>query len=109
MGLFGNMRPPFGGGHRRPPLSGALIGGLINSAGSAIGAAAGVAIGNAVNKVADQAANNVVNDMKMESEKKQMAINEQKKVNELPPICPHCGAATAGKLVCDYCDCKIVE
>ena len=88
---------------------GRLLEGFVNSAGSAIGAAAGIAIGNAVTKVADGAADSVVNDMKMENEKKQMAIREQKKVNDLPPICPHCGAATVGKLVCDYCDCKIVE
>ena len=77
--------------------------------GNAIGSAVGSAVGGAVGKVTDAAVDGVVQDMKMSQERKQMALDEEKKVLNLPPTCPHCGAATVGELVCRYCDCKIVE
>lgn len=90
-----------------------LISNVVNSAGRAlgrsIGDSVGDALGDAVGKVTDQAANNITADMKMASETKQMALDEQKKVNDLPATCPHCGAPTNRQLVCEYCDCKIVE
>ncbi len=86
-----------------------IIGNAISGVSWSAGNAIGDAIGHAANKVADEAVSGVVNDMKIAKEKKNMALENEKKANSLPPICPHCGAATAGKLVCDYCDCKIVE
>ena len=74
-----------------------------------IGNAIGSAVGTATEKVAGAAVDGVVNDMKIAQEKKRMALDEEKKVLNLPPTCPHCGAATVGELVCRYCDCKIVE
>jgi hypothetical protein len=85
------------------------VSGVTYGVTSAVGMAVGGALSQAANRVADEAVDGVVNDMKIAKEKKNMALREQQKVNDLPPICPHCGAATAGKLVCDYCDCKIVE
>lgn len=86
-----------------------FVNGLLNRASNAIGNAAGAAIGEAVDKIADQAVDNVTSDMKMNNERKQMALEQDKKAMNLPTHCPHCGAGTNGKLVCDYCDCKIVE
>ena len=86
-----------------------VIGNAVNGVTWAASNAIGNAIGNAANQVANDAVDGVVTDMKINKEKKQMALNQEKKALGLPPICPHCGAATAGKLVCDYCDCKIVE
>ena len=77
-----------------------IIGNAISDVTWSASNAIGNAIGHAANQVANEAVDGVVTEM---------AFDNEKKANELPPICPHCGAATAGKLVCDYCDCKIVE
>jgi len=86
-----------------------IIGNAISDVTWSASNAIGNAIGHAANQVANEAVDGVVTEMKINKAKKQMAFDNEKKANELPPICPHCGAATAGKLVCDYCDCKIVE
>ena len=43
------------------------------------------------------------------NEYKFMAVEEQRKINNLPPNCPHCSAPTSGKIVCEYCKAKVVE
>lgn len=86
------------------------------SASSAIG----TAVGNAVGDVANEATKSLTNEIKdynqdKEIARKQEALNaelkmeEQRKSASLPTNCPHCGAATEGKLVCAYCDSKIIE
>ena len=82
---------------------------MLNSATNAVGNAVGNAAGTVLNQVAGSVADSVKNDIKINDEKKRMELAEQKKAMSLPPICPHCGARTVGKLICDYCDCKIVE
>lgn len=47
--------------------------------------------------------------MKVANEFKYTAVDEQKKINNLPTNCPYCCAPTTGKLVCEYCGTKIVE
>ena len=90
-----------------------LFGSLIDSAsrglGHSLGSAVGGAVGGAVGKVANQTAENVTTDMKVANEYKFMAVEEQKKINNLPPNCPHCSAPTSGKIVCEYCKAKVVE
>ena len=86
-----------------------VINNAVNTVTWSASNAIGQVIGQAANQVASEAVSGVVTDMKINKEKKQMALAQEKKAQSLPPICPHCGAATAGKLVCDYCDCKIVE
>lgn len=103
-------------GHRGPGIAG-LFGGAINRAinsassaiGYSVGAGVGSAIGDAANKVTSQMADNVTTDMQLQSESKKMALEEQKKINNLPSKCPYCGAPTANSLFCEYCDSKIVS
>lgn len=38
-----------------------------------------------------------------------MKMAERIKEENLPPLCPHCGAPTNKKIVCEYCGCKIVR
>ena len=38
-----------------------------------------------------------------------MKMAEKIKEENLPALCPHCGAPTNKKIVCEYCGCKIVE
>lgn len=38
-----------------------------------------------------------------------MKMAERLKEENLPPLCPHCGAPTNKKIVCEYCGCKIVR
>jgi len=90
-----------------------IINNVANSAsrslGRAIGDGVGNAIGDAASKLGSQAVENVTTDMKVANEQKEMALDEQKKALNLPPICPHCGAPTSGKLVCEFCDCKVIQ
>lgn len=90
-----------------------VINNVANSAsrslGNAIGNGVGNAIGGAAEKLGNQAVENVTTDMKVANEQKEMLVDEQKKALNLPPTCPHCGAATTGKIVCDFCGCKIVQ
>jgi hypothetical protein len=39
----------------------------------------------------------------------ELAIKEQKQISDLPAKCPHCNAPTNKSLVCEFCQCKIVE
>ena len=68
------------------------------SASSEIGRAAGRAVGSVVT----QATEGITDDMKAKNELK-------RKEENLPSKCPHCGAPTNKKIVCEYCSCKIVE
>ena len=90
-----------------------LFGSILDSAsrglGHSLGSAVGGAVGGAVGKVANQTAENVTTDMKVANEYKFMAVEEQKKINNLPTNCPHCCAPTTGKLICEYCGTKVVE
>lgn len=85
-----------------------LIRTVVNEAADSVGDAIGDAVGGAVEKVTDQAANNFVEDMKRDNEVKQMKIEEQKKITQLPSHCPFCKAPTTGQLVCEYCNSKIM-
>lgn len=39
----------------------------------------------------------------------EVAMNNIRKVSELPSHCPHCNAPTSQSLNCEFCGCKIVE
>lgn len=104
-------------------LVGSAVNNVTTSLGNAIGNQVGAAIGQSVSgateefannaskaasEVVDQGSKTLNNTMKMVDKTNQMAIDEKEKVLNLPPICPHCGAATEGVLVCRFCGCKIV-
>lgn len=83
-----------------------LLDSIINRAVSNVVSNSTYEIGNSVGKAAgnivEQATENIATDMKLKSEQK---IKEK----NLPATCPHCGAPTSEKIVCEYCNCKIVE
>lgn len=81
---------------------------VVHEAADSVGDAIGDAVGDAVGKVTDQAANNIVNDMKRDNEVKEMELEEQRKITQLPSHCPFCKAPTTGQLVCEYCNSKIM-
>lgn len=89
-------------------LFGNLINGIISNAADSVGDAIGDVVGNAVGKVANQASDNMVNEMKRENEIRDMQVEEQRKITELPSHCPYCKAPTTGQLVCEYCNSKIM-
>ncbi len=94
-------------------MLGGALNRTLNSAGNAlgqgIGNAVGNAVGNAAGKVVEQAGEGIATDMQVANEAKMMVMDTQKKISNLPPHCPHCGAPTSGVLVCEYCNCKIVQ
>ena len=71
---------------------------VINNASDEIGKAVGDAAGNVV----AQTTENYTTDMKLKNEQK---IKEK----NLPAKCPHCGAPTNEKIVCEYCGCKVID
>lgn len=81
------------------------IGNATQSASDAIGSAVGDAVGN----MASEGLNTITTDIKVKNEEKLMDLAERKKAENLPAHCPHCGAPTNKKLVCEYCNCKVVE
>lgn len=87
----------------------AIVNRVVGEASESIGDALGNAIGNSVGKVAAQATENLTTNMEIANEQKKMALDEEKKAQELPGTCPRCGAPTNKKIVCEYCDCKIVQ
>lgn len=76
-----------------------------------VASAAGQAVGNAVSQVTNQAAQNKVNEMKLQAQAKVDAANRQRQINEkidnLPDVCPQCGAPTGYVLHCEYCGCRL--
>ncbi len=97
-----------------------IVNRVVDNVTSSASSAIGNSIGNAVGGVASEATKSLTNEIKdynqdKEIARKQEALNaelsmeEQRKSASLPPNCPHCGAATEGKLVCAYCDSKIIE
>lgn len=90
-------------------LFGAIFGKIVNSASDSLEDAIGDAVGNSIGKVASQATTNLTGEMARLNERQNMALEEEKKAQELPGTCPRCGAPTNKKIVCEYCDCKIVE
>lgn len=62
----------------------------------------GHAVGKAAGSVVTQATESITDEMKAKN-------NQRRKEENLPPNCPHCGAPTNRKLVCEYCACKIVQ
>ena len=38
-----------------------------------------------------------------------MILDQKMKEEDLPPHCPHCGAPTKKKIICEYCGCKIIK
>ncbi len=86
-----------------------VVGSASHAIGNSIGDSIGDAIGDAFGKVTDQAVDNITDDMRRASDVKQMALDEQQKINNLPTHCPHCNAPTNRMLVCEYCGSKIVQ
>ena len=93
-----------------------IVRNVASSASWGIGRGIGNAIGNTVEQVGQQAVKGVTTDMEaknqekeLEMKRKELEVAEEEKAKNLPPTCPHCGAATEGQLVCRFCDCKIVE
>ena len=92
-----------------------VVGNVVDRTSRQASAAIGSAIGVAATMVASEVARNITADMKLEQEKKniqieqsKIALEEQKKAQNLPPQCPHCCAPTNKKLVCEYCNCRII-
>ena len=71
---------------------------VVGNASDQIGRAVGEAAGNVV----VQGAENYTTDMRLKNEQK---IKEK----NLPAKCPHCGAPTEEKIVCEYCGCKVID
>ena len=86
-----------------------VINNVVGSASREIGRSVGNAIGSAAGTVTNQVAQNVTTDMQVKNEQKKMAVEEERKALNLPPNCPHCGGPTTGKIVCEYCRCKVVQ
>ena len=86
-----------------------VISNVVSNATREIGRSVGNAVGNVAGTVTNQAAENWVTDMQVKNEQKKMAVEEERKALNLPPNCPHCGGPTTGKLVCEYCKCKVVQ
>ncbi len=38
-----------------------------------------------------------------------LELEKKRKIENLPTHCPHCGAPTNKKIVCEYCGCKIIK
>jgi len=89
-------------------ILGNMLENVARSSSYSLGSSIGRAIGNAVGEVASQAADNVTTNMEVENERKRMALEEEKKITDLPSNCPNCGGPTSGSLTCEYCKCKIV-
>ena len=109
-----------GGYNRMPPLQrriirkgngiiNSLIGSTLTGAGIALGSRIGNVLSESVDKLADETVNNLTEEMRLKNEQKRIELSENKMLNNLPAKCPHCGAPTVKKLVCDYCNCKVVE
>lgn len=82
--------------------------------------AVGRAVGDAVGDIATEAGKSLTNEIKEMNQEKEiklknnalnaeLAMEERRKEANLPPNCPHCGAPTENKLVCNYCDSKVIE
>lgn len=100
-----------------------IIGNAINnvtaSASRQIGDAIGNAAGNALSNVANEATESMTLDLQRANEAKRLAnekevqakrheMEDLEKIQNLPEKCPHCKAPTTKKIVCEYCDCKVV-
>ena len=81
---------------------------LNNQITYSIGNAVGAAVGSAIGSVADQIVENVTSDMKLEQEKKRMALEKQKKIENMVARCPYCTGPTTGKEYCEYCGSKLI-
>lgn len=82
--------------------------------------AVGRAVGDAVGDMATEAGKSLTNEIKEKNQEKEIALKnnalnaelameERRKEANLPTNCPHCGAPTENKLVCEYCDSKVIE
>ena len=90
--------------------------GTSRHAGYALGSVIGVAAGAVANEVAHEVAQNITADMRAQQEEKnlqlerrKMELEEEKKANNLPLHCPHCNAPTNKKIVCEYCNCRVIN
>ncbi len=90
-----------------------LLDRIVSNVVSSASYSAGHAIGDAIGNMAGEGINSVTTDMKIQNEEKMNAyhdaVDEREKLQNLPATCPHCYAPTNGKLVCEYCKCKIIE
>lgn len=97
-----------------------VVGNALGSMSRSAGHAIGDAVGNAVGNMVGENINSVTTDIKIQNEEKMvnakiqneekmMELAEKQKIEDLPPTCPHCGAATTKQLVCEYCHCKVVQ
>ncbi len=71
-----------------------FVGGASSEIGRAIGKTAG--------GVVEQLSENYQTEQDLRNERRRKEAN-------LPANCPHCGAPSNSVLVCEYCNCKIVE
>jgi len=93
-----------------------MVGRTSRHATAALGSAIGVATGIVATEVAKEVAKNITSDMQMQNEqknieleKRKLALEEEKKANNLPLHCPHCSAPTSKKIVCEYCGFRIIN
>lgn len=97
-----------------------VINRVVDNVTASASVAVGRAVGDAVGDIATEAGKSLTNEIKEINQEKEielkknalnaeLAMEEQRKVSSLPPNCPHCGAATENKLVCEYCDFKVIE
>ncbi len=75
---------------------------------SAVGAAVGAAVGSAINRVSAEVVDTVTNNMEIDQQKKRMALEKQKKLENMDARCPYCCAPTSGKEYCEYCASKLI-
>ena len=97
-----------------------LLNKVADTVGDKVGDSVGDALSSVVKEVGSQAGSNLTSEMKMQqenrvlnnkiaSEKKMMDLEEEKKDQDLPSACPHCGAPTVKKIVCEYCGFKVID
>ncbi len=90
-----------------------VVNNVVSSMSHSAGHAIGNAVGNAIGNMAGEGINSVTTDMKIQNEEKMNtyheAVEQRQKLQNIPAICPHCSAPTNGKLICEYCQCKVIE
>lgn len=97
-----------------------VINRVVDNVTASASIAVGRAVGDAVGDIATEAGKSLTNEIKEMNQEKEielkqnaldaeLAMEEQRKTSNLPPNCSHCSAPTENKLICEYCDSKIIE
>ncbi len=89
-------------------LINSLIGSTLTGVGVSLGSKLGSVISESVDKLADETVDNLTKEMRLKNVQKEMELSEAKKLNNIPLKCPHCGAPTVKKLLCEYCNCNVM-